>query len=346
MFSLMNSDILILLWIFYGALLFFITIWVMMTMAWVIHILKTIAIIKDNTRQQMAMYNNPEKIKELTVQLWKFRVLLLISVCEMIALITGAFTISVNKILYLYCSDLVMEIVLSYLHDILYIIGLYIMLTILNLINLLTTYLLGVYNHHEYKPDVIKRCLRYILIETVVIGLLAGLWVTAIPLGLILLLRAITAFIKHVKLSKELYGALKSTGLDYKRQNNSEGDYQFRVSQQNEKNYRWFARWIMIGLFFWLTAVSISLTGVILHQVRLGLILFYKEITIFNEIISHIIYLVVITDILILIGGVVLFPIHVYYTLKHLATSRYTFRIACFTRKRGRRSDLNAPLIE
>lgn len=347
MFSFMNPVVCILLWIFYGGLLLFITVWVVIIMAWVVHILKTIADIKRNTREQLTLYNNTEKIKELTVQLWKFHVLLVISVCEMIALINGALTVSMNKVHYLYSSDLTTDIVLSYLHDVLYIICLYIILTVLNLLNLLTKYLLGVYNWSEYKPDRIKRELRYILIETVVIGLLAAVWVVATPLGLILLLRAVIAFLKHVKLSKELYEALKGISLEYKRQNNSEGEYQFRISKQNEKNYRWFARWIMIGLSFWLTAVAVSLSGVILNQVKLVLIPFHKDFTIFNEITSHRIYLFLITDIFIIVGGVVLFPIHVYYTIKHLTTNRCTFRIACLTKKRmtNRRSDLSAPLI-
>ena len=233
MFSFMNPVVCILLWIFYGGLLLFITVWVVIIMAWVVHILKTIADIKRNTREQLTLYNNTEKIKELTVQLWKFHVLLVISVCEMIALINGALTVSMNKVHYLYSSDLTTDIVLSYLHDVLYIICLYIILTVLNLLNLLTKYLLGVYNWSEYKPDRIKRELRYILIETVVIGLLAAVWVVATPLGLILLLRAVIAFLKHVKLSKELYEALKGISLEYKRQNNSEGEYQFRISKQN-----------------------------------------------------------------------------------------------------------------
>ena len=342
-----SFDILIIpLWIFYGAVLLVITLWIVIIMAWVIYIMKTITNIKRNTIQQSTKYNNTEKLKELTVQLWKFRVLLAISVCEMIALINGGFTISVNKMLYLYCNDLVANIALSYLHDVLYVTCLYFILTVLNLLNTLTKYLIGVYNWHEYKPKVIKRNLKHILIETIAIGLLAGLWVTAIPLGLILLLRAIHAFITHVKLSKQLYKALQGIGLEYKRQNNSEGDYQFRVCKQNEKNYRWFAGWIMIGLLFWLTAVTMSLTGVILRQASLVLILLHRNFTIFNEILSHKIYIVVITDILIFVGGVVLFPIHVYYTLKHFTMSRYTFR-TCFTRKRmtDRRSDLNAPLM-
>ena len=118
----MNPVVCILLWIFYGGLLLFITVWVVIIMAWVVHILKTIADIKRNTREQLTLYNNTEKIKELTVQLWKFHVLLVISVCEMIALINGALTVSMNKVHYLYSSDLTTDIVLSYLHDVLYII--------------------------------------------------------------------------------------------------------------------------------------------------------------------------------------------------------------------------------
>ncbi|KAI6652059.1 hypothetical protein LOD99_4604 [Oopsacas minuta] len=346
LFNSTNSEIFMFFWINYGLILFFIILWVLNILLWIIYIITTLRNIKRSTRQVQITYNNKEKVKELTVQLWKFRLLLLISLCEMFALLIAGLTICMHRILRYYNSDIVVEIALSYIHDFLYIICLYLLLTVLKLLNITIRYLIGVYNWEEYKPDKIKDDLKFILIESLVLFLLAGLWIPIIPLGVILIIRSICEYVKHVKGSIQLCAALRGMSTEYKRQNNSEGDFQYRQNKKKETNYRWFTRWLMTGVFFWMLASAISLTGVILNQAGICLKLQHIELAVFNEITSHKIYLIFITDLFIFTGGVVLFPVHILYTLMYFTKSQHRVSGCCYCRvKTEKQTDLTKPLV-
>ena len=338
-----ESEVLTFFWVNYGFIMLSIIMWVFNILMWIIYILKRLVVIKRNIA---SMQNDSEKMKELTVQLTKFRLLLLTSCCEMCALVIGGVTICIHRILYFYGNDLIVEIGLSYIHDFLNLMCLYLVLVVLKLLNILTRYFIGVYNWHEYKPDGIEKEIKYIILEAFIVILMAGVWVTTVPLGIILFIRTLCEYLKHVIWSKKLYLSLKSVSTESRLNLSNEGKYQYRLCKREEKRYKRLATWIIIGLFFWILATGMSLLGMLLNQVRILLTLQHNSLAIFNEIISNKIYLICITDVLIIIGGAILFPLHLYYTIKHLSKKRFPVSSWCYRPWRTeRQTRLREPLI-
>ena len=330
-------------WITYGVILLFIITWVFNILMWLTYLVKRLLVIKRDIRS-VEYYS--EKVKELTVQLWKFRLLLLISFCEMFALLIGGFTICLHRIICFYKNDLIAGIVISCIHDFLQIICLYLILVVLKLLNLLIRYLIGVYNWHQYKPDEIRKEFKFILKETFIIIIVAGTWITTIPLGLILFSRVLYEYVKHVQWSNKLVKALRGLSNESRLILSKEGLSQHRFNLQAEKKYRKYATWIIIGIFFWILAAGMSVLGMMLNQANIYLMLQHNNSSLIDEIYSYKIYFISFTDALIFIGGGILFPVHIYHTIKSLTFSSCTVNILCY-RKRNtdRKTSLKEPLI-
>ena len=314
-----TTEVLTIFWVIYGIILFFIITWVVNILVWIVYITECLSVIQHNIKS-VEYYS--ENVKELTLQLWKFRLLLLISYCEMFALSIGGLAILIHRIICFYRNDMIIEIVITYIHDFLQIVCLYLFLVLLKLLNALSGYLIRIYNWHQYKPDAIKKELRFILMEIIVLIIVAGTWIGTVPLGIILFVRVLLQYAEHIKLSNRLYMALRGVSIESGLNHSKEGVIQYRINKQVEGRYRKFAIWIIIGIFFWIIATGMSLLGTILNQANLYLILQHENSTLINEILSHKIYLIYFTDGLIFIGGGILFPVHVYCTLKRFTKGR------------------------
>ena len=327
-------------WINYSFLLFFITAWVIQIAMWIIYINRMLKRNKE-LESRAKQYITDCTLKNLEVEEWKLKLMKKISYCEIIALILGFITISIHRIEW-FNHQILVHLALNYVHDLLYLIGLYQIWKVLRLLNILVKYLRGVCDWHQHKPDTIKRELNILNVASLVFIIIAGLWPIAVLVGLALIACIVYEYIHHIIYSFQLWDALKRLAKDYSYQHTEEGRANYRAKKQERRKYGLFATLIIIGIFFWIAPTGLSLFGVAVSQIRFVSMWrgFHLDLEGYVPIIK--VYLTSLTDILISIGGAFLFPVHICFALSHFKLMSFN---QCCIRRKKKESGLCRPLV-